>query len=452
MRQSANSHFSWQLDSSYTVRYVVSPYGAIEGDLHDFQITSNDTVIITAYEPIPYDLTSVGGPELGWLYDGVIQEIDMETGELLFEWRSSSFYPPESSFEPLGNKGHERTLGYDYFHLNSVDKDDYGRYLISARHTHTVTCIDGITAEVLWSLGGKDNQFFDESDGIATQFSWQHDARWRGPSTITLFDNAANAGTDPSLSSHGILLELDISARKAKVLRSYDHPQELLVVSQGNMQTLDTGNVLVGWGHSAAFTEFSPEGEVVCDVHFGASAYFTFGRIVSYRSFKSDWIGMPNTLPDTAITEDSVFVSWNGATEVATWRLEAWDGSDLKNMTFYTVHDVERTGFETQIPFTSNVTSYFRVAAIDSENEVIGMTEIHQRASEPVKQGYTSSHPWRVAFMLVFILGLIPTSLYFAVTRCKRWQIFKRNRAYRLVAHKDEDDVYSRDENSHLPI
>lgn len=137
------------MDSSYTVRYVVSPYGAIEGDLHDFQITSNDTVIITAYEPIPYDLTSVGGPELGWLYDGVIQEIDMETGELLFEWRSSSFYPPESSFEPLGNKGHERTLGYDYFHLNSVDKDDYGRYLISARHTHTVTCIDGITAEVL---------------------------------------------------------------------------------------------------------------------------------------------------------------------------------------------------------------------------------------------------------------------------------------------------------------
>lgn len=406
-------------------------------------------MIITAYEPIPYDLTSVGGPELGWLYDGVIQEIDMETGELLFEWRSSSFYPPESSFEPLGNKGHERTLGYDYFHLNSVDKDEYGRYLVSARHTHTITCVDGTTAEVLWSLGGKDNQFFDESNGIATEFSWQHDARWQSPNTITLFNNGANAGTDPSVSSHGILLELDISAKKAKVLRSYDHPQELLVVSQGNMQVLDTGNVLVGWGHSAAFTEFSPAGEVVCDVHFGASAYFTFGRIVSYRSFKSDWVGMPNTLPETAMTEDSVFVSWNGATEVAAWRLEAWDGSDLKNMTFNHVHDVERSGFETQIPFTSNVTSYFRVAAIDSKNEVIGMTEIQQRANEPMKQGFTS---WHVVFMVVFVFGLIPASLYFTLKRYSRWKIFNRDRAYRRVAHKDEDDLESRDENSHLPI
>lgn len=435
------------------MRYIVSPAGALEGDLHDFQVTSNDTALITAYEPIPYDLTSVGGPELGWLYDGVIQEMDLETGELLFEWRSSSFYPPESSYEPLEDRGHERTLGYDYFHLNSVDKDDHGRYLISARHTHTVTCVDGTTGEVLWSLGGKNNEFTDGSDGIATQFSWQHDARWQSPNTLTLFNNGANGGDDLSAVSRGMLLELDIQSKKVNLLTSYDHPQEFMVVSQGNLQVLDTGNVLVGWGHSAAFTEFSPEGALVCDVHFGASAYFTFGRIVSYRAFKGDWIGMPDTIPDAAIAGESAFVSWNGATEVATWRLEAWDGTDLNNMTFSPVKDVKRSGFETRVPFTTDVTSHFRVLALNPEGEVLGVTEILQRGTGPVEQKSSLGHSLGRTIILVFVLGCLFLGLYIAVSASLRWQKSRRDPSYRLVAHKDEDEGDDLENgNSRLPI
>ncbi|KAJ5966564.1 hypothetical protein N7481_013278 [Penicillium waksmanii] len=446
---------SWyMLDSSYKIRYIVSPAGEIEGDLHDFQITSNNTALITAYEPIPYDLTSVGGPKLGWLYDGIIQETNLETGELLFQWRSSSFYLPESSYEPLGEKGHERTLGYDYFHMNSVDKDNHGRYLVSGRHTHTVTCVDGITGEVLWSLGGKENEFLDESDGAATQFAWQHDARWQSSNTLTLFNNAANQGSDRSSVSHGVLLELDIPSRKAKVLTSYDHPQELMVVSQGNLQVLDNGNVLVGWGHSAAFTEFSPEGTVLCDVHFGASAYFTFGRIVSYRSFKSNWIGMPNTVPDAAMTRESVFVSWNGATEVATWRFQAWDGADLNNMTFSTIRDILRSGFETEIPFPSDFTSYFRVVALKSDGAVLGMTEVLQRGStEAMEKSPTLKHSWRVAIVLLFVLCCLTLGLYFAISRFSRYRRSQRDQSYRPLAHKDEDeDDPENGIGHHLPI
>lgn len=450
--RSLTSPSYWQLDSTYTIRHIVSPSGIIEGDLHDFQITSNNTALITAYEPIPYDLTSVGGPEFGWLYDGIIQEINLETGELLFQWRSSSFYPPESSYEPMGGKGHERTLGYDYFHMNSVDKDDRGRYLISARHTHTVTCVDGTTGEVLWSLGGKDNEFFDESDGAATQFAWQHDARWQSPNTLTLFNNGANAASDSSSISHGVLLKLDIPARKAKVLTSYDHPQELMVVSQGNLQVLDNGNVLVGWGHSAAFTEFSPNGTMLCDVHFGASAYFTFGRIVSYRSFKNNWIGLPDTIPDAAVTRESVFVSWNGATEVATWRFQAWDGADLNNMTFGTIKDVERTGFETEISFTPDLKSYFRVVALNSEGAVLGITEVLQRGTAPMEDTFTLDHSWRVAIVLLFVLCCLTFGLYFAISRVLRYQRSQRDMSYRPLSHKDENEDDPENGLGQLPI
>lgn len=421
----------------------------MNGDLHDFHITVNDTALVTIYDSIPADLTTVGGPELGWLYEGVFQEIDIATGELLFEWRSTQFFPPDSSYEPLNDRGYERTLGYDYFHMNSVDKDDQGCYLVSGRHTHSVTCIDGPTGEVLWTLGGKDNEFFDASDGAATEFEWQHDARWHGPSQITLFNNAANGDYDLQKVSYGALIELDIPTRQATLLTSYDHPQELMATSQGNLQVLDTGNVLVGWGHSAAYTEFSPEGEVLCDVHFGASAYFSFGRIVSYRVYKGTWVGTPDALPDAAVAGDSVFVSWNGATEVMSWRLETWDGVGLENMAFTTVDQVGRTGFETEIPLPPEITHFFRVCAIDAEGNILGKTEILSRNDSSPRGEMLTGH-WGVVVIAVFASVCLVCGLYCAVNRHLRSIRTDANGPYRLVSYKDEGETEA--EHDHLPI
>lgn len=439
-----------QLDSTYTPKYIVSPIGDLEGDLHDIQITRNDTALLSIYEPIPADLTSVGGPELGWLYEGVVQEIDIETGELLFEWRSSKTYPPESSFEPLRGKGHERAWGYDYFHMNSVDKDDQGRYLVSSRHTHSITCIDS-SGEVLWILGGKLNDFEDLSEGSATNFRWQHDARWQGPNTITLFNNAANGLDALDSDSHGLLLELDNLT--AKVVTRYDHPQGVMTVSQGNLQVLDTGNVLVGWGHSAAFTEFSADGEVLCNTHFGASAYFNFGRIVSYRVFKDTWVGTPDTLPDVAMAGNTAFVSWNGATEVSTWVLESWDGYDIKNMTFETAVQVPRSGFETEILFPAEVNSYFRIAAVNSAGEVLARTEIYSRDAAPPKdKNFVSGHPWGVTIIMVFSLVCLLSGLYCGFFRrlARRQSQSSMATLYHLVRPKYEDGDES--ECEQLPL
>lgn len=417
---------------------MVSPVGDMDGDLHDFVITPNDTALITIYDPIPADLTSVGGPELGWLYDGVFQEIDIATGELLFEWRTSNFFPPNSSFYPIRDRGYERTLGFDYVHINSVDKNDQGHYLVSARHLHAVFCVDGATGEILWILGGKHNEFTDVSDGEATRFTWQHDARWRGPNTLTIFDNSANGEEESTGDSRGILLELDVAAQTARLVTSYDHPQRFMSLSQGNLQVLDSGNVLVGWGHSAAFTEYTPKGDIVCDVHFGASAYFTFGRIVSYRVSKGNWIGTPNTIPDAAIADDSVYVSWNGATEVSSWRLEAWDGASLDNVTFIPVNDVKRTGFETKIPFPPKVTSYFRVCALNSDGDVLGITDV---LSRNLSDGaFLGIHSWGMTIIVLFAVSCLFSGLYCGISRFVRKRLSGSNGSYSLVAHKDDDD------------
>lgn len=421
----------------------------MDGDLHEFRITKDNTALVTIYDSIPADLTSVGGPELGWLYDGVVQEIDIATGALLFEWRSSMVYPPTSSFEPLNDRGHERNLGYDYFHLNSVDKDQQGRFLISGRHTHTVTCVDGFTREVLWTLGGKDSNFAVTSNGDAAYFEWQHDARWAGPNTLTLFNNAANNDDNRFLISQGLLIDLDIPARKAEVRTTYSHPQDMMAVSQGNMEILDTGNVFVGWGHSAAFTEFSPEGDVICDVHFGASAYYSFGRIVSYRVYKGNWVGTPTSIPDAAIMDDRVFVSWNGATEVAAWRLEAWDGASLANMTFVPIDQVSRTGFETEIPLTSEVTSYFRVIAVNRKGEAIGMSDMLQRGS-PAPKGSSASIHWGAAVIILFALGCLFLGLHCAVLRHLRRRWSSSGGLYQLLSPKDDAERGS--EHGHFPV
>ncbi|KAB8237956.1 arylsulfotransferase family protein [Aspergillus alliaceus] len=387
---------SWyMLDSTYTQRYVINPVGNYGGDLHEFTLTEQGTALVTIYDPTPADLTTVGGPELGWIFDGVFQEIDVETGELLFEWRASKHYPVSSTYEPLVGAGKDRASAFDYFHINSVDKDDQGNFIISARHTHSISCIDPKSGSLLWTLGGKMNDFVDLSNGEATNFAWQHDARWHANNTLTLFDNAVHSNKDPATESRGMSIQLDISSRQAKLLGAYYHPQRMKSVSQGNVQMLDeAGRVVVGWGHSAAFSEFTADGRLLCNVHYGASAFFTFGRVVSYRVFKGDWVGRPQTTPDAEVDDEKVYASWNGATEVTAWRVEVWNSDDLNDSSFGVVAQYEKTGFETEIEIPKDLGPLFRLAALDSGENVLGVTDILQKEHGADLEELLDLHNW----------------------------------------------------------
>lgn len=327
------------------------------GDLHEFLLTPRGTALITIYNEITTDLTSIGGASKGRLVTGIVQEVDVATGDVVFEWRSREHVGLGESFMPQVTKAGN----VDYFHLNSVAVDRDGHLLVSARHTSTVYKVDRRTGAVIWRLGGKRSDF---TFGRKASFSFQHDVRRRADGTITLFDNAA-ALPGPDVSSRAIRLELDMKRRRASLVREYVPPDPRNGWAMGNVQQLADGGVFVGWGTDPSFSEFAPDGRLRYDARFADGS-------VTYRAFRWSWEARPTGRPAVAVTQNgdgtmTVYVSWNGATDVAHWRVET--GSRAKRVDAALTHP--RTGFETAIAVPA-ATGYVSVIALDAKGKELG--------------------------------------------------------------------------------
>ncbi|RDW92235.1 hypothetical protein BP5796_01629 [Coleophoma crateriformis] len=379
------------LDSTYKEVYRLKAAGGLGGDLHEFRITEKGTALLSVYEVDKGDLSSLGGSSNGKIWDCLVQEIDIETGALLFEWHAAKHFAAASSPKQIGGDGGASVFGkpYDYYHMNSIDKDPKGNYLVSSRYMKSVTYIDGRTGDVIWVLGGDQNSFTDLSGGAATNFAYQHDATWQDNyTTITLFDNAAAEG-QPSVHdySRGLRIRLDQQAMTAELVTEYLNPTRVRAISQGSLQVVENGNVFLGYGNSGAFTEFAENGTVLCDTHMGPQAWFGGGDIQSYRAFKYDWHGYPTTKPDSKIVYGeglTYFVSWNGATEVKRWILQGAVDPEVKDDQWTYVNDTAKTGFETSMELHEDCPRYIRCLALDSKNTVLSVTEIFDTEQEKI--------------------------------------------------------------------
>lgn len=440
----------YMMDGSYAVRHRVRPHGFPHADMHEFHITADDTALLITTVPVPYDLRPVGGPEHGWVEDCYFQEVDVETGELLFQWSSAAHFAPEGATMEAQNNcvvdpgarfagcGDAEGSAFDYFHLNSVEKDSLGNYLVSARNIWAIVYVEGGTGDVLWTLGaGQVNDFEDVtpagSPATATgtrgalDFSWQHHARWVDEGrTLSFFDNHYHRVGDAPGESGGRVVAVDAAARTVELRAAYNHPHHIRPESQGNMQHLANGNYLVGWGSSGAFTEFSAAGEVLCDARFGAEAFFEFSPVSSYRVFRGPWVGRPAAYPPSvAIVGGTVYVSWNGATEVVRWQVERRVGAEVSGKgepepAVQVVAQQFKGGFETEIRLPKGmVKSLIRVVALDEGGEVLGASDFLEVPGWNI-WGMT---PFSV--IIVTSLGLLVTFLCGAAV-C--WTCFWRRR------------------------
>lgn len=362
-----------QLDAAYEERFSIRPKNAWGADGTEFQITPQNTAVLTTSMYITYDLTPVNGPRHGRMRDVGFQEIDMETGALLFEWRWSDHWNITDVIQwPSGTEGSPETP-WDPFHINSVHKDSAGNYLVSSRHTSTVGYINGQSGEFLWKLGGKQNMFEDLSGGTATSISMQHHARFlNGNSTITVFNNGVVPGRS-DYQSKGMIIDLDLQAMTAKVRQEYLSPHNMGSNSRGSMQVLDSQNhVLLGFGINAGWAEYSIKGDLHCDVHYGPEAGFGTEEVLSYRVLKRSWIGRPKQPPDMVQKGSDVYISWNGATEVTIWTLLAADANISDHVALASVHN---EGFETRIPLPANLTTAsVRAVGLDRHGNTLGFT------------------------------------------------------------------------------
>jgi len=354
------------LDRSYREIQRVRSANGYTADLHEFVLTPRGTALLTVYNPVPRDLSAVGGAEEGIAIEGVVQEVDVETGLVLFEWHSLDHVKPEESYYTVPR---EENRPWDYFHVNSVNVDTDGNLIVSARHSFAVYKVDRTTGEVMWRLNGKRSDF---KMGEGAAFAWQHDARRAPNGAITVFDNAdtrsaprpAQAVTTAK-ESRALALRIDEAARTATVERTATHPRALLADHQANAQPLPNGDTFVGWGQQPWFSEFAPNGRMLFD-----------GRMAegndSYRAYRFRWSGRPQTGPRLFVasrTDGSIDVaaSWNGATDVARWVvLTGPSAGRLRPVT-----RAPRDGFETTISVRTRE-PLITVRALDAHGTILG--------------------------------------------------------------------------------
>ncbi|KAI0427557.1 Arylsulfotransferase-domain-containing protein [Xylaria sp. FL1042] len=379
----------YMLDSSYQLFRKFEAAGeGLKGDLHEFQITERGTALITIYNPVPANLTSIGGPEQGWALDSMFQEIDIATGALLFEWSALAHVALAHGLRTFAGEDDGTTpeTAFDYFHINSVDVDGDGNYVISGRHASAILCIERASGEILWTLGGVANDFADLSGGAATDFMYQHHARLHANHTLlSLFDNAAaeragQASAQPR--SRGVLVRLDTKEMTATLEREFfdaAHPSRT-AVSQGSMQVLED-RVVLGYGWLPFITEFALDGSVVCAVELAPWVAARWGLVNTYRAFKArEWSGRPADPPSVYLdpADGQVFVSWNGATEVERWVLQGAEWMDLTDG-FVDLDIIVKDSFETAFDILDDMPRYLRIVAIDKEGNVLRHSQIVDR-------------------------------------------------------------------------
>ena len=274
-------------DYIYNDRYQqVATVRAGDGDatdFHEFLITPSGLALVLADRVATADLTSIGGPSDQRVIDGVVQEIDISTGRVLFQWDSATHVPYGDSYMPRPSSP---GTPWDWFHINAVHLDTDGNLLVSSRNTWTIFKVDRLTGKILWQLGGKHSSFAlraapgEELDRDGKIFAWQHDPEAVGDGDYTVFDD--ESGDDLAASSRVVTVRLDLATRVATLVRSYAQPEGQVAQVMGSAETTAGGNVFVGWGSLPYISEFSRSGELLFNAKLPKG-------VSTYRAYLSAW-------------------------------------------------------------------------------------------------------------------------------------------------------------------
>jgi hypothetical protein len=342
------------MNHSYQTIATVHAANGYQTDLHEFQITPQGNALVTIFAPVHADLRSVGGSRNGTLLDSIIEEINIATGRLVWEWHAYGHVHLAETYAGKPGSG-----PYDFFHINSIQQLPSGNLIVSARHTFAVYDIVPSTGRIKWILGGRHSSF---RVGRGTNFEWQHDARlygWR----MTLFYDAWGYRKSES-QSRGMVIWLHPKSMTATLTNQYTHTPPVLSQSEGDLQLLGGSNAFVGFGQTPYFSEFSRSGRQLFTGRFVYPVEF-------YRAYRYPWSGSPPGPPAIAASATSsgttVYASWNGATQVATWKVLA--GPSPSRLAV--VAQRQFNGYETGISTTSTQ-AYFAVQALDAAGHVLG--------------------------------------------------------------------------------
>jgi hypothetical protein len=272
----------------YNARYqqiaTVKPANGYLSDFHEFLITPWNTALILADTVGTANLTSLGLSAHQQVVDGVVQEIDIKTGKLLFQWDSADYVPYSDSHAPMGQPGQP----WDWFHINAVHLDTDGNLLISSRFTWTIYKVNLRTGAMMWQLGGKHSTFAIKAapgqklDSAGEIFAFQHDPEALGGNVYTVFDDESDGPSTLYSPSRAVTIRLDLATGTATLIKSVNQPEGLTAGATGSAQTTKNGDLFVSWGGLSYFSEFSPSGKLLFNAKLPDG-------VSTYRAYRLPW-------------------------------------------------------------------------------------------------------------------------------------------------------------------
>jgi hypothetical protein len=357
------------LSQRYHVLKTVHGHGLEDGvpikaDQHEFLLTKHNTALIVCYGVTRRDATAEGGAKNQAVLDGIVEEIDLATSKVVFQWHSINHVPlSRSHTKPTANAP---DTPWDYFHINAAKLDTDGNVIVSGRHTWAVYKINHNTGRTMWQFGGKASNFAIPK---ADRFAWQHDPEPMGNNTYRIFDNHWNqVPPQPAADNHSrvITLALNFATHTASKVTEVDHHPNVFAGSQGNSQTQPAGHLVVGWGATSQLSEYNAKHQQVWNAQFD-NGYNT------YRAYKSPWVGNPDGHPSLTFkgsgSNRQVDVVWNGASRVHKWRIMG--GSTRGNVV--TIASTPWSGLDTAFKLSS-YPKFLRIGAVDAHGHVLGYT------------------------------------------------------------------------------
>ncbi|MHB1539185.1 MAG: arylsulfotransferase family protein [Solirubrobacteraceae bacterium] len=341
-------------NSSYRHVATVKAGNGYHADLHEFRLTPEGTAWIDMFVPVRENLSAYGGSISGVVSDSVIEEIDVKTGLVMWEWHALGHIPLSDS----RSRPPHGSYPWDAYHINSIDPRGSGELLISARNTWTIYDLELHSGAVRWRFGNGDSSSFRLGAGV--RFYWQHDAEWQPGGEMSVFDN----GSSPPLQreSAGLLLRPEERARRVRLSgRLRDPGRPLLASSQGNVLRLNDGDWVVGFGEQPRYMAFDPAGRLIYEATLGEN-------VQSFRTYFAEWKGQPQQPPALSVAGGRAYASWNGATGVASWRLLAGPSKGSLSA----VATAPAAGFETALPVAGAGGGYAEAQALSASGAVLG--------------------------------------------------------------------------------
>jgi len=254
-------------------------------DGQEFLITPWNTALIIADAITTANLTSIGGPADQKIVDSIVQEIDIRTGKVLFQWNAAAHVPFKDSEQP---RPASASTPWNWFYINAVHLDTHRDLLISARYAWAVYKVSLRTGKIIWVLGGKHSTFRLRArpgqvlDKAGEIFAYQHDPEAIGRGEYTLFDDESGGSRWLLRYSRVVTVRLDLATKLATLVKSVRQPEGLLATEEGNAQTTRNGDLFVGWGDAAFISEFSPTGRLLFNAQLP-------GVDITYRAYRLPW-------------------------------------------------------------------------------------------------------------------------------------------------------------------